>query len=177
MVSFWDKKYQDDDTFFGEEHSEFALSCYNHYMKNTIVKRILELGCGQGRDTLFFASKGIEITALDYSKVAIDGLIKLAQEKNLLSNIHASVYDVKGVIPFRNEEFDALYSHMFFSMRFTWDDLKFMFQEIKRVLKSGGFNFFSVRDHNDKSYGKGRKIDSDDDVYDLNGFQIRFFGK
>lgn len=24
---------------------------------------------------------------------------------------------------------------------------------------------------------RGRKIDSDDDVYDLNGFKIRFFGK
>jgi SAM-dependent methyltransferase len=114
---------------------------------------------------------------LDYSEVAIDGLFKLAKQKNLLSNIHASVYDVKGVIPFRNDEFDAVYSHMFFSMRLTWEDLKFIFQEIKRVLSSGGFNFFSVRNHNDKSYGKGRKIDSDDDVYDLNGFQIRFFDK
>jgi SAM-dependent methyltransferase len=82
-------------------------------MKNTNVKKMLELGCGQGRDTLFFASKGIELSALEHSKVAIDGLIKLAKEKNLLSNIHASVYGVKGVIPFRDEEFDAVYSHMF----------------------------------------------------------------
>jgi hypothetical protein len=50
-----------------------------------------------------------------------------------------------------------------------------MYREIKRVLKSRGFNFFSVRNHNDKSYGKGRKIDND--VYELNGFQIRFFRK
>jgi 2-polyprenyl-3-methyl-5-hydroxy-6-metoxy-1,4-benzoquinol methylase len=39
--------------------------------KKNHVKKILELGCGQGGDTLFFASKGIEITALDYSNVAI----------------------------------------------------------------------------------------------------------
>jgi hypothetical protein len=31
--------------------------------RKTILKKILELGCGQGRDTLFFASRGIEITA------------------------------------------------------------------------------------------------------------------
>jgi hypothetical protein len=30
-----------------------------------------------------------------------------------------------------------------------------------------------VRNHNDKSYGKGKKIDNDD-MYDLDGFQIRF---
>jgi len=69
---------------------------------------MLELGCGQGRDTLFFASKGIEVSALDYSSVAIDGLIELAKERNLLSNIRASVYDVKSVIPFKNDEFDTV---------------------------------------------------------------------
>ena len=60
-------------------------------------------------------------------------------------------------------------------MRFTWEQMKFMFQEIKRVLKHDGFDFFSVRNHNDRSYGQGRKIDND--IYDLNGFQIRFFTK
>ncbi len=34
-------------------------------------------------------------------------------------------------------------------------------------------NFFSVRNHNDKSYGKGREIEKA--IYDINGFQIRFF--
>lgn len=177
MSSFWDKIYRSDASFFGEESSRFAVLCYDNYMRKSNVKKIMELGCGQGRDTLFFASKGIEVSALDYSKVAINGLIKLAKEKNLHSNIHASMYDVKDVIPFRNEEFDAAYSHMFFNMRFTWGDLKFMFQEIKRVLRRGGFNFFSVRNCNDKSFSKGRKIDNYEDVYELNGFQIRFFGK
>jgi hypothetical protein len=46
-----------------------------------------------------------------------------------------------------------------------------------RVLRGNGFNFFSVRNHNDKCFGKGMKIDNNDDVYDLNGFQIRFFTK
>lgn len=66
---------------------------------------------------------------------------------------------------------------MFFSMLFTWNDLKSMFLEIRRALISGCFNFFSVRNHDDKSYGKGRKIDNDDDVYELNEFRIRFFSE
>jgi predicted mannosyl-3-phosphoglycerate phosphatase (HAD superfamily) len=54
-------------------------------------------------------------------------------------------------------------------MRFTWEDLKFMFQEIRRVLRKRGFRFLFCKKphHHDKSYGKGRKIDIDDDVYDL----------
>jgi tRNA G46 methylase TrmB len=65
MSSFWDRLYQRDNSFFGEEPSNFALSCYNKYMEKNNLRKMLELGCGQGRDTLFFASKGIEITALD----------------------------------------------------------------------------------------------------------------
>ena len=34
-------------------------------------------------------------------------------------------------------------------------------------------NFFSVRNHNDKSYGNGRVVDRG--IYDIDGFQIRFF--
>jgi SAM-dependent methyltransferase len=178
MSSFWNRIYQTDSSFFGEEPSRFAILCYDNYMNKNNVRKMLELGCGQGRDALFFASKGIEVSALDYSNVAIDGLIEHAKEKNLLSNIRASAYDVKSMIPFKNEEFDTVYSHMFFNMYFKWENLKYMFQEVKRVLKDNAFNFFSVRNRNDKSYGKGRKIDNDDDdVYDLNGFQIRFFGE
>jgi hypothetical protein len=66
MSSFWDRIYQTDNSFFGEAPSNFALSCYNEYMKKkNHLKKILELGCGQGRDTLFFTSKGIDVTALD----------------------------------------------------------------------------------------------------------------
>jgi SAM-dependent methyltransferase len=179
MSSFWDRLYQTDNSFFGEEPSNFALSCYNEYMEKNNLKKMLELGCGQGRDTLFYASKGIDVTALDFSSVAINGLIKHAKERNLLNNIYASIFDARSnnTIPFDKDGFDVVYSHMFFNMRFTWEQLKFMFQEIRRVLRSNGFNFFSVRNHNDKSFGKGKKIDNNDDVYDLNGFQIRFFTK
>jgi SAM-dependent methyltransferase len=155
MSSFWDRVYQTDNSFFGEEPSNFALSCYNEYMMKNNVKKILELGCGQGRDTLFFASKGIEVTALDFSNIAIKGLIKNAKERNLLNNIYASIFDpTNKPIPYSKDEFDAVYSHMFFNMRFTWEQPKFMFQEIRRVLKDDGFDFFSVRNHSDKSYGQ-----------------------
>ncbi len=41
------------------------------------------------------------------------------------------------------------------------------------MLKSRGWNFFSVRNHNDKFYGKGQEIEKG--IYDINGFHIRFF--
>ena len=170
MNNMWDNTYTKDSAFFGEEPSSFAVKCCD-IMKKNCLKTVLEIGCGQGRDCVFFASKGFEVTALDYSHVAIGGLLEKVKNKNL--HIDARVYDVKKPLPFENGVFDVVYSHMFFSMRFKFDELKFIFQEIRRVLKNNGLHFFSVRNHHDKFYGKGMMID--DGIYDINGFQIRFF--
>jgi len=170
MSEVWNKVYKSDNTFFGEDPSNFALLCFNH-MKTNNVKKVLELGSGHGRDTTLFASKGIEVEALDYSVTAIEILDKIAKEKRL--PIKSRIFDVKKPLPFRDRHFDAVYSHMLLNMRFSLDELHFIFSEIKRVLKPNGLNFFSVRNHNDKSYRKGREIDKG--IYDINGFQIRFF--
>lgn len=117
MSSFWDRLFQTDNSFFGEEPRNFALSGYNEYMKKkNHVKQLLELGCGQGRDTLFFASKDIDVTAMDYSSVAIDGLIKRAKERNLLSNIHTSIFGARNnnTIPSDKDELDTEFSQEIF---------------------------------------------------------------
>jgi hypothetical protein len=41
---------------------------------------------------------------------------------------------------------------MFFNMRFTDDQLKYLFAEVNRVLKDEGLNLFSVRSENDAMY-------------------------
>ena len=57
-------------------------------MKTNNVKKILELGAGHGRDTVFFASNGIEaVEALDYSIIAVEILDKIAKEKKAANKI------------------------------------------------------------------------------------------
>jgi methylase of polypeptide subunit release factors len=77
MSEFWNKVYKSDNSFFGDNLSNFAIRCYNH-MKENNSKKILELGVGHGRDTIFLASNGIEVDALDYSATAIEILDKIA---------------------------------------------------------------------------------------------------
>ena len=64
---------------------------------------------------------------------------------------------------------------MLLNMRFSLEELHFIFSEIKRVVKPRGFNFFSVRNQFDNSYGTGIEIEKG--IYDINGFQIRFFSE
>lgn len=170
VSGIWDKVYSNDSSFFGEEPSNFALICYEDFIKYR-VKRLLELGCGQGRDTIFFATNGLDVHAIDSSKVAIENIYQKIREKKIplkLRHVRAT-----RDLPFGNSYFDAIYSHMFYNMCFTDEELKSLFIESNRVLRNNGLFYFSVRSDNDVLYNKGKKIDSN--IYEINGFQIRFF--
>jgi SAM-dependent methyltransferase len=113
MSEVWNKVYKSNNTFFGDEPSNFALLCFNHMKANNATKKVLELGAGHGRDTTFFASNGMEVDALDYSEVAIDILNRVAKEKRL--PIKSQTLDVKRApLPFPDAYFDAVYSNMLF---------------------------------------------------------------
>jgi SAM-dependent methyltransferase len=172
MNNIRNKVYSNDSSFFGDQPSKFALIFYENFIKNK-VKKVLESGCGQGRDSLFFASKGLYVHAIDSSKVAIENLTTKTKELNL--DINLKYINAAEGLPFSNGYFDAVYSHMFYNMGFSDDELKFLFNESKRVLKSKGILSFSVRNDKDIMYKKGTKLSGS--IYDINGFQIRFFTK
>jgi SAM-dependent methyltransferase len=172
VSEIWNRVYSSDPSFFGDEPSNFGLECYEEFKKHG-VKKILELGCGQGRDTIYFAFNDIDVVAIDSSQVAIDALSKITMEKNL--PIIPMIHNPSEGIPFDNSHFDAVYSHMFFNMRFTDDQVKYLFVEVNRVLRNGGLNLFSVRNDKDVMYRKGAEVEKN--IYDINGFQIRFFTK
>lgn len=73
MSEIWNKVYSSDASFFGDVPSYFGLNCREEFKKHG-VKKLLELGCGQGRDTTFFASNDIDVVAIDSSRVVIDAL-------------------------------------------------------------------------------------------------------
>ena len=55
--------------------------------------KVLDLGAGQGRNSLFFARTGFRVTAVDSSPVAIGKITKQARRENLF--INARVEDVR----------------------------------------------------------------------------------
>jgi cyclopropane fatty-acyl-phospholipid synthase-like methyltransferase len=170
VSKIWDRVYSNDSAFFGEEPSDFAQKCYSDF-KRYDVKTLLELGCGQGRDSIFFASNGLNVHAIDSSKVAIENINQKIKEKKIA--LHLSHFEVRQDLPFDSNYFDALYSHMFYNMRFTDEELSYLFKESSRVLKNNGLLYFSVRSDKDVFYNKGKKIGGN--IYEINGFQIRFF--
>ena len=126
-------------------------------MRTINVKKLLELGAGHGRNSIFFESNGIQIGSLVYLNAGVDIILnKAKKEKELQAN--SQTFDVRNALPFPNNYFDAIYSHMFLNMKFSSDELSFIISEIKRVLKDGGFPFFSARSNHDNFYRKEIEI-------------------
>ena len=62
-------------------------------MKINNIMKVLEIGAGHRRDSIFFASKGVEIEALNCSGIAVKLLDKITKEKRL--SLRIQFFDVK----------------------------------------------------------------------------------
>jgi methylase of polypeptide subunit release factors len=89
VSDIWNKVYARDASFFGDDPSNFGLDCLEEFKKQKHgVNKILELGCGQGRDTIFLASNGLDVVAIDSSQVAIDALSNTITKKKTPMNFN-----------------------------------------------------------------------------------------
>ncbi len=99
------------------------------HLKKINPKKILELGCGEG--SLSFEIKKIisgQVFGLDLSEAAV----KLSKEKGIISK----KADLNLGIPFRNNEFDLVFSNQLVEHIYNTD---LLLKESFRVLKKGGY--------------------------------------
>jgi len=148
----WDEVYVQKD-FFGSEPSELGLRARDLFLKEG-VHSVLELGCGQGRDTWLFARTGLDVIALDYSDAGICQMKETAKAHGLESKVSLKAQDARLGIPLPDNSIDAVYSHMFLCMELTEKQLEHVMAECLRVLKPGGWNVYSVRNEHDPHYKK-----------------------
>lgn len=168
----WDKSFSQETAFFGEEPSSFAQKSLALFRSGE-VHSVLELGCGQGRDTFLFASHDLQVTALDYSDIAVATIREKAASFGLSSQISSLHHDVSHSLPFPDASFDACYSHMLLCMELSLSEITYILGEIHRVLRPGGLVTYSVRSNYDKHYRAGAS--QGDDIYKIGDFVVHFF--
>lgn len=170
----WEKTYTKNPEMFGDEPSEPARMAVE-ICTEAGAMNLLELGGGQGRDTIYFAQNGLTITTLDYAEEGVKAIAGKAEKFGFSQAIKALRHDVRNPLPFPDASFDVCYSHMLFCMAFTTAELEFLSSEIRRVLRPGGLNVYTVRHTGDPHYGTG--IHRDEDMYEVNGFIVHFFSR
>ncbi len=170
----WEKNFSSKPEMFGLEPSLPAKKSFELFKENKISK-IIELGAGLGRDTIFFAKNSIHVTAVDYSSSGLKVINDKAQKQSLSNLISTKLFDVRKKLPFEDNSIEACFSHMLYCMALTTEELKYLNNEICRVLKPNGINIYTVRHTKDGDYKNG--IHRGEDLYENDGFIVHFFSK
>jgi len=100
--------------------------------------KILDVGCGEGRNAVYFLQKDYSIFGIDPNEVAIQYCRYLAKTINPETDIHRFQIGDGAAIPFHAPAFDAVISSAV--LHFAEGHAHFwkMIEEIHRVLKPGG---------------------------------------
>lgn len=111
------------------------------YFKKNKVSKILDLGCGAGRNLLYLAKQGFEIYGLDYASEGINLIKKQLKEHGLETKLTTSSFYKK--LPYQDNYFDAIISVQSIQHG-TNKQITHTIKEMERVLKNKGLIFITV---------------------------------
>ncbi|WP_060859479.1 class I SAM-dependent methyltransferase [Paenibacillus riograndensis] len=149
-----EKRYRNNGMVWGTEAGPTVEYAKNFFGEHKF-KRILVVGCGYGRECIYFADNGYQVTGIDFS----DEGIKLAkkwleeQDRNIIFEQGDALH-----LNFQDKSFDAVFTHKVFH-QFRNSERTQMMREIHRVLKIGGGFFLSDLSTSDSEFGVGTEIE------------------
>jgi SAM-dependent methyltransferase len=106
--------------------------------------KILDAGCGEGRNAVYFIQKGYQIFGIDPNEVAVQYCRFLSKSLNPEFDSHRFQVGSLEKIPFHNEAFDAVICSAVLHFADNVDNFWQMIAEIDRVLKPGGIFWFRM---------------------------------
>ena len=170
----WESNFSSKPEMFGLDSSIPAKKSLKLF-QNQNISKIIELGAGLGRDTIYFAKNSIHVVALDYSQSGLEAINQKAKKNSLSNSITTNFFDVRKKLPFEDNSVEACYSHMLYCMALTTSELENLNNEIYRVLKPNGINIYTARHTKDGDYKNG--IHRGEDLYEKDGFIVHFFSE
>jgi tellurite methyltransferase len=101
--------------------------------------RLLDIGCGEGRNAIYFAKHGFEVTALDYSLPGLRKVEQYAEEVEVsVRTIHEDIRSCS-----LHEVYDVLFSTG--TLHYLPDEIKAeRFRNYKEMTSDRGLNVLSV---------------------------------
>jgi len=163
MNQFWDERYAPEKYYYGKEPNEFLKFCVD----SNPPGRILLPGDGEGRNSVYAASKGWDVYSFDLSKMGKKKALQLASEMKV--KINYEVCDLDDYVLEENayNMIALIYVHLFPGQRIL------SHKRFIDALKPGGklvMEVFSKKQFG-KSSGGPKQLDL---LYDLDELKVDF---
>tara|TARA_Y100000996_G_scaffold291903_1_gene230765 strand:+ start:198 stop:869 length:672 start_codon:yes stop_codon:yes gene_type:complete len=153
-LGYWNNLYAKDD-YFGTGQTILA-DLAKSVIEQHEIKNLLEMGCGQGRDSIFFASFMDSVTSFDISEKAIKYVEKIKNQRNL-SNLELFVHDIRKPLDLSKRKFQMIYSNLALQF-FDESQLEKIFENISDIMEKDSFLLFSTKKSGDKYHNFGTKL-------------------
>lgn len=137
------------------------------------VRRVLDVGCGAGRHTMYMSSKGLEVDAMDSSGTALEIVNKVADEKGYKVTTRLGECTA---IPCDDDSFDAVVCWGVIHYLST-EERKKCLDEIRRVLVPGGPFALTLRSVEDSEAASASKDDrlSESGAEESKGMYFKYY--
>lgn len=150
------------ENYYKKQAAPVIPSTFAKFVSQNLVEEniLMELGCGNGRDSIFFSQNKINVIAIDQSKEEIEKLKN--QYNNIIFKCNDFVNDSQIYTPDYN---DYIYS------RFTLHSINekeqmIVLKNVYTSLKKGGLFLIEVRSTNDEIFGKGQLVERNAYIYE-----------
>ncbi len=156
--SYWNQYYARRPEILGKP-SNFAVSVSKEMEAG---KHLLELGCGNGRDSLFFMEQGLYVTGVDASDEAIRNLQAVVRDSDKAMFICDDFVKCRAVF---QRQYDYIYSR--FTLHAITDEQEDeLLRNIKDAMTEGSKLYIEARTIHDDIYGKGQEVAQNAYIYD-----------
>ena len=118
-------------------------------------QRVLDLGCGVGRHTVYLAQQGFEVHASD---IAADGLRETLRRMRVGRVDGAVLHSDMTAVPYPDAVFDAAIAVNVIYHGYR-TDVETCLAEVRRVLKPAGLFFLTFNSTESDDWGRGRRVD------------------
>ncbi|WP_445715068.1 class I SAM-dependent methyltransferase [Flavobacterium sp.] len=151
MKQFWNERYADNTFAYGKEPNKFLKENIHLLPKGNI----LFVAEGEGRNAVFAAKEGFQVSAFDYSESGKQKALALAQEHNV--TVDYLVSDVLE-LSYEKESFEAL---VFVFTHFPAEIRKEAHLKLLQLLKPSGSILFEAFGKEQMNYTSGGPKDID----------------
>lgn len=104
-LSPYDSEYMKEEYYWGLQNSKLAAQVVN-LLNNKANKRLLDIGSGEGRDSIYFTNYGFHVDSLEISKPGVEKIKQYsAMKKCNLNVIHANMIGYE-----LSDSYDVIYS-------------------------------------------------------------------
>ena len=140
--------------YYRQKRAEDMPSLFAQYVFDNLNEgeSLVDLGCGNGRDALYFCRNRIDVTAIDQSETGIE----MIQAKEP-GNICCICGDITKLSSFCDDAYDHAYSR-FCIHALSEEQQSDLLSEVYKVLKPDGRFWIEVRGIKDTIYGKGEQV-------------------